>query len=103
RSARDDVPSAAYQKLHAIPGYAGKAEGLIAGFWDRSSLRATVESRDQALALKLVALNYQDTERRRAEAAELVGDDDPSLAHTFRHGGQVSSVAFSPDGKLVAT
>jgi WD40 repeat protein len=103
RQAREDVPLAAYKALHALPGHAARADGLMAEYWDRSSLRASTRNRDLALALKMVALSYEDVERRRAEAAELVSDDYLDLVHTFRHRGALTAVAFSPDGKLVAT
>jgi hypothetical protein len=38
-NAADDVPSDAYNRLHRLPGFGGKADELMAQFWERRALR----------------------------------------------------------------
>src|SRR5204863_460121 len=63
---------------------------LLAQFFERR------DDRDSAI---LVRARSSD----RAGLSELVGTDYPLLQRTLRHDGAVNAVAFSRDGKLVAT
>ena len=94
----------AYQNLHSIFGYGGKADRLLAEFWDRRSVRAQARGdRDTGLLATIQALNVEATETRRRQATLLAGSDYADLVSTYRHGGTVGAVVFSPDGKLALT
>ncbi|HJU04398.1 MAG TPA: AAA-like domain-containing protein, partial [Nitrospiraceae bacterium] len=94
----------AYQNLHSIVGYGGTADRLLAEFWDRRSVRAQAEGdRDRGLLTTIQALNANETETRRRQSTLLVGSDYADLLSTYRHGNFVTSVAFSPNGKLLLT
>ena len=102
--ASEDYPAQAYTELHKIPGYAGKADELLAEYWDRQAIRfAAIEDRDRTLFTRLQGLTAQDSDPRRREAALLVEGDYNNLTMTYRHSGPVNAVAFSPDGKLAFT
>jgi hypothetical protein len=94
----------AYQRLHRIPGYTGKADSLLSEYWDRRALYAeAAENRDGAILFRLKALTVQGTNRRRKEIAQFIGADYQRICATYRHTGTVSAVAFSPDGRRVVT
>ncbi len=104
RTASDDYPLAAYTKLRRIPGYADKADELLAEFWDRRALREEAkQNREEALLSWLKALSVQATDNRRRQISMLAGEDYKNRLLTFRHGGQIDGVAFSPDGKTLLT
>jgi WD40 repeat protein len=84
-----EVAYQAYDHLRK-PLHSSKADNLLAQFFERR------DDRDSAI---LVRARSTD----RVELSELVGTHYPSLQLTLRHDGPVSAVAFSPDGKLVAT
>jgi WD40 repeat protein len=88
-TASQDVQVAynAYEALRK-PFYRAKADDLLGRFFERRS------SRDEAILVRARAGDG-------AKLAALVGPDYPILRRTFH--GRSSSVAFSPDGKLVAT
>jgi WD40 repeat protein len=104
QNASEDYPASTYAELHKIPGYASKADELLAEYWDRRAIKfAATGDRDQALFARLQGLTAQDSDIRRREANLLVGPDYEDLISTFRHGASVTAVAFSPDGKLALT
>ena len=83
------VAYAAYRALQG-PVHRARADDLLAQFWERR------EDRDSAILVRSRA-------GKQSALAALVGTDYPGLTRTFRHEGPVNAVAFSPDGKLVAT
>ena len=102
--ASEDYPAQAYTELHNILGYAGKADKLLAEYWDRRAIKfAATGDRDQALFARLQGLSAEDSDIRRRETNLLVGPDYEDLDATYRHGGVVQGIAFSPDGKLALT
>lgn len=104
QSASEDYPAQAYAELHKIPGYAGKADELLAKYWDRRAIRfAAIGDRDQALFARLQGLTAKDSDMRRRETTLLIDSDYTNLISTYRHGASLSAVAFSPDGKLALT
>src|SRR5262245_298282 len=103
-NAADDVPTDAYNRLHGLPGFGGKADELMAQFWGRSALREEgMGNRDEALLSRLQSVAAKSTDLRRSEANLLVGPDFSNLLMTYRHGELVKAVAISPDGKFVLT
>jgi hypothetical protein len=46
----------------------------------------------------LQALSVVDQSLRRTEASQLVGADYQQVLATYRHGGSINVVAFSPEG-----
>src|SRR5262245_9894139 len=103
-NAADDVPADAYNRLHRLPGFGGKADELMAQFWGRRALREEgLGNRDEALLSRLQSVVAKSTDLRRSEANLLVGPDYNNLLMTYRHGASVRDVAFSPDGKFVLT
>jgi hypothetical protein len=104
QAASEDYPAQAYADLRNIPGYAGKADELLAKYWDRRAIKyAAMGNRDQSLFARLKGLIAQDSDIRRREANLLIGLDYEGLASTYRHGALVRAIAFSPDGKLALT
>jgi WD40 repeat protein len=104
QNASEDYPANAYTALQKIPGYAGKADELLAEYWDRRAIRfAATGERDLALFVRLQGLTAWDSDIRRREANLLVGSDYDNLVATYRHGETVTAIAFSPDGKLALT
>ena len=104
QDASKDYPEQAYTELRKIPGYGGKADELLAEYWDSRALRfAALGDRDKALFSRLKGLNVVDSDHRRRETALLLGGNYKNLSATYRHGDFVSAVAFSPDGKLALT
>ncbi|MEM7504513.1 MAG: AAA-like domain-containing protein [Pseudomonadota bacterium] len=98
------VAANAYAELRKNPFASGRADELMASFWDRRALRAArLEGRDQALLNTLRALSSEETDLRRREVGQLMGADYSNLQSTMRHGGAVLAVAFSPDGNTVIT
>jgi WD40 repeat protein len=77
-----------YDALHRL--HRGQSEDLLAQFFERRG------DRDEAIMMRA-------KEGDGAKLAALVGPDYPLLKRTFRHGGAVHAVSFSPDGKLIAT
>ena len=105
-TALQDYPIAieSYQKLRAHPLYRWRANEMFAQFWDRRARWAAAQAdRDRSLLCLLTALTFEDTARRRREAAELIGHDYGFLVGTMRHAAAVSAAAFSPDGQSVVT
>jgi WD40 repeat protein len=88
-TASNDVPYGAYGALNR-PFHRGIANELLAQFWERRG------DRSQAILVRA-----RDGDWRGV--ASLVGADYPLLIRAMIHEGGVNSVAFSPDGKLVAT
>jgi DNA-binding beta-propeller fold protein YncE len=103
QTALNDYPGTYYDALRRYPWYAGKANELMAQFWERRALHHDGGGRDEALLERLQALAFNPNESRRKEAALLIGNDYPNLIFTLRHGYTVSTVAYSPDGKRVLT
>ena len=103
QTALNDYPDRYYDALHRYPWYVGKANELIAQFWERRALHDEGEGRDEALLERLQALVSKPTELRRKEVSLLIGNDYQNLIFTLRHGADVSAVAYSPDGKRVLT
>jgi hypothetical protein len=102
--ASEDVPNVPYQNLRALPFYQGKADELMAQYWERRALRAEAsEDRDRALLYRLVADTLKTRETRQREIGRLVGADLSRLLTTYRHAGRISAVAFSPGGEKVVT
>jgi WD40 repeat protein len=103
--ANDDVPNVPYQNLRALPFYQGKADALMAAYWDRRALRAEQQQqRDESLLYLLRAATFHTTATRRQEAGHLIGDDYPNLLATYRHREAIlTAVALSPDGEKVLT
>ncbi len=97
------VARSAYRSLRANPFARWRADELLAGFWDRRTLKAELEGdRDRALLAGLQAVRTADSVKRRREAGELAGSFE-DLRATIRHGSAVTAVAFSPGGKTVLT
>jgi len=104
RNANENYPWAAYNGLRLIPGYGGKADELMAEFWERRAIRAEDQrKKDEALLLRLQALTVKPNEIRRSEANRLASADYNHLLITYRQSAVVEAVAFSPDGKTVLT
>jgi|GEM_PF-1904142 len=106
RNALDDYQVAIdnYNQLRRSPGYAGKADELLAQFWERRALREeNQEDRDKALLSRLKVLMAKITDLRRSEVNRLISTDYRNLLVTYRHNARVNAVAFSPDGKTVLT
>jgi len=90
-----------YQLLHSIPFYSGKADRIRANLFDRRAANAGLqEKRDEALLWRLRALSVFPTNRRRREAALLIGEDYPQLVRTI-HLPESGAVALSGDGSVV--
>jgi WD40 repeat protein len=105
-TASDDYQLAynSYQSLRKIPGFATRADELLAQFWERHALRAEAqENRDEALLYRLKVQTIKPTEIRKREARLLAEVDYQNLLVTYRHNAPISVVAFSPDGKIVLT
>ncbi|MGH9850751.1 MAG: AAA-like domain-containing protein, partial [Blastocatellia bacterium] len=104
QAATDDYPAVAYAKLRRLPGFGGKADELLAQFWERRALREEgVGARNEALLSRLQAVSAKSSVLRRSEANRLVGPDYNNLLMTYRHGESVNAVAFSPDGQCILT
>ncbi len=102
--AKDDVPNVPYQNLRRLPFYQGKADELMAQYWERRALRAEqLQQRDEGLLYRLRAAVFNATTTRRQEAGRLIGYDYANLLATYRHREPISAVAFSPDGEKVLT
>jgi WD40 repeat protein len=103
-AAMDDVPAAAYRTLKRFPWYAARADDLLAGFWERRALRSEFQGhRDESILFRLRSVVSKDSMARRSAVSDLVQEDDGRLRATLRHGGGVSAVALSPDGRTVLT
>ncbi|MGH9836323.1 MAG: AAA-like domain-containing protein, partial [Blastocatellia bacterium] len=104
QSATDDYPGVAYAKLHRLPGFGGKADELMAQFWERRALREEgMGNRDEALLSRLQSVSAKSSDLRRSEANRLIGPDYSNLLMTYSHSDRINAVAFSPDGKFVLT
>ena len=107
REANADYPEGPYNSLRRIPGFSGKADELLAQFWERRAKQAELsESRDEALIARLLALSVKPSELRRQEAGRLVAEANyTNLLITYRHNhpseAPIETVAFSPDGGTV--
>lgn len=98
------VAAEAYSKLYANPFSRFRANELMAQFWERRALKAAVDGdRDRSLLSWMQAIKAKDSERRRKEAQQLVGEDYAGLVATFRHKESVRAVTFSPDARTVLT
>ena len=94
----------AYTALRANPFSRSRATELMQQFWEqRSLLYALKNQRDESLLSYLKGLDRSDTERLRKLAQNLIGPDYERLRLTMRHTGEVTAVAFSPDGLTLAT
>ena len=94
----------AYTALRGNPFSRSRATGLMQQFWEQRALRyAQVGGRDESLLSCLQGLGLRDSERLRRRARNLVGPDYERLRLTLRHADRVKSVAFSPDGRTLAT
>ena len=99
-----DLALDTHERLRAIPGFTGRADRLLAEFWDRQTRRAERRSdRDGAVLAGLEALRLHDTEARRRSVGWLVGEDYPHLEATFRHGAPLRAVVVSEDEETVVT
>ncbi len=104
QAASEDYPERAYEALKGIPGYSGKADALLADYWNRRSIQfQATGDRDEALWTEMKSLTVVDTDRQRREINLLVDKDYGGLLSTHRHGDIVTAIAFSPDGTLVLT
>jgi len=108
RTAIDDVPVGAYEKLRNISNFADKADDLLAGYWDRRALRTVAQGkRDEGLLYYLKAITVKDTGPGRYEAGRLTSGDYTELQVTYRCNSGVRAVAFSPkcspNGETVLT
>jgi hypothetical protein len=104
RTAQEDVPTEAYNKLKGIPFYKTTADNLFADYWHRRALRNVSQGkRDKGLIYHLKGLKVKELKGLRSEAGQVIGDDYKNLMVTYRHNRSVLSVAFSPDGKTVFT
>lgn len=103
-SSQDKPPLSAYRTLKQLPGYAGKANSLMANYWDRRALQSEVNGkRDYGLLYRLKALKVKKTDNRWHELG-MVLEDYRSLVMTYPHKNRVLSVAFSPNnGKYLLT
>src|SRR5215475_3512433 len=62
-TAADDVPMDAYNRLHRLPGFGGKADDLMAQFWERRAVREEEEgNRDEALLSRLQAVSAKSSD-----------------------------------------
>ncbi len=89
----------AYRSYDAIRhSWRGRAmaDDLLAQFWERR------QERDYALLTRIAAMENGDA-KERSQVQDLLSRDYPALQATMRHVDDVSSVAFSPDGKAVVT
>ncbi|HEX7183096.1 MAG TPA: AAA-like domain-containing protein [Thermoanaerobaculia bacterium] len=94
----------AYTNLLANPFSRSRATELMQQFWEQRALRyALVGDRDQSLLSCLQGLRLRDSERLRRKARNLVGIDYERLRLTLWHGDTVTALAFSPDGRTLAT
>ncbi len=104
QNALDDYPGRYYDALHRFPWYAGKANELMAQFWDRRASRdETLGNHEEALLERLQAMSAKSTKIRVDEVARLVGSDYQNLFLTFRHRLEVNAVTISADGRRVWT
>jgi WD40 repeat protein len=103
QAATDDYPAQAYNSLRRIPGYGGKADELLAQFWERRALRNNGKGRDETLLERLQALAANPTELRRKEADLEISSDYPNLVLTLRLDESVYAIAYSTDGKRILT
>jgi len=91
-----------YQFLHSIPFYSSKADRIRATLFDRRAANAGLrKKRDEAVLWRLKALSVLPTDRRRREAALLIGEDYPQLVRTI-HLVESEKVVLSGDGHVVA-
>lgn len=76
QTASEDYPANPYAELHKIPGYAGKADELLAEYWDRRAVKfGSVGDRDRSLLSRLQGLTANDSDVRRREASLLITPD----------------------------
>ncbi len=102
--AKEDVPTEAYESLKNIPGFSGKADELLAQYWDRRAVRAASSGdRDRQILLVLRALTLKNSEKRLQYFQDLVGNDYQRLVGTLRHGGAVFHAEFSSNGDWVVS
>lgn len=93
----ENVAYQAYDSLRDLWWHADIADELLALYWERRGRR------DRALLARLRGLPSGGNGPRRHNAARLSGRDYPGLLTTVRHGGQITSVAWNPDGTRVLT
>jgi len=104
QSAQNDVPAEAYEKLKKIPFYGGKADELLADYWDRQALNEEFSGdKDFSILYRLHALSVKDTPDRRRVTGNLTDTLYKNLKMTLRHDDSVRAASFSPDGTYVAT
>lgn len=100
----------AHLVLSLNPLSRGRADELMARFWDRQRLRASLDGdRDRAILAGLQALRTSENPARRAALRDLVDSDYDVLLATFRPvdafglGRSIQHLAFSPDSQEVLT
>jgi WD40 repeat protein len=94
----------AYTHLRANPFSRSRATELMQKFWEHRALQyAQAGKRDESLLSYLRALTLQDSDRLRKRARNLLSGDYERLRFTLSHGELVTAVAFSPDGRTLAT
>ncbi|MCK4761401.1 MAG: AAA-like domain-containing protein [Candidatus Aminicenantes bacterium] len=102
RKARSETPENAYRVLRLIPGYGGKADQLLAGYWERRGIHAETDgNREKAILYRLQALGKYDRDKLRCEINRLIESGYKNVKVTIRHEGELSHIALSPDGKTV--
>lgn len=95
---------AAYTELRANPFSRSRATGLMQEFWEKRALRyALAGRRDESFLSCLKGLELIESDKLRRQARNLVGTDYERLRFTLRHAAGVRSVAYSPDGRILAT
>ena len=103
---RDDAAAKnAFTKLQRIPGRKKQARELMAKVWEKNIVSRAIEKGPfEALLCQLKAISYaDDSSSHRREAAYQIAGRYDHLAMVLPHNGRVNSIAFSPDGKLIAT
>jgi WD40 repeat protein len=104
QAATEDYPAQAYAELHDIPGYASKADELLAEYFDRRAMEYEADARrDESLLAHIAALTMKDSDVRRRRATSLIGTDYTELLATYREGRQIPAAVFSPDGMTILT
>lgn len=96
-SARDNVPISEYETLRKFPGYKGKADCLMADYWDRRAVQSEEKgNQDEGLLYRLKALTVEETDRRWIELGKIL-KDYWNLIITYPYKNSVLSVAFDPN------
>ena len=95
------VVETTHKKLSQIVGYGGRADSLLARFWDRSV--AKQENQDGRFLASAKAQGSKPSLLRTRRMGRETVSSWGHLMMTFRHAGGVNVIALSADGTKVVT